>query len=611
MRFILSLAAMLAVGALAATGISELEPSPEGGKVVRDSQYQYLMTADHVGWDQFNQIHQSNEWQTPDVDTLNVVNEGALWIKVPLKPPAGSNEDWRLEVRWPQISRIDMAAWYSDQTLGEVHHAGKDVALAELEFAHKNIVFPVHLTLDNPTTLYLRIADREFIYLPMVLSSAEAYESYDTTRLVLFSMAFGILAVMILYNCSLYLAVRDRMYLFYTNAVFSSLLYLLAVSGYGRLVLWAGNNWLDAHASVVFAAYCFLSVAYFFRVFLDLPRYGGWVLKANTFFLLSFSAVLVGTITPHAAYAMAFLGPLAMSSTFVGFATAISVWRRGNASAKYFILAWTGVSVSTLYMILTLRGSIDYFPALEYSQTVAFVLEVVLLSLALADRIRRQRLAKEEAQASLLQMQEEANTKLEARVELRTRELESAMVDLKSANRELSNLTKIDPLTQVNNRRHFDETGKTEIVRAQRTGRPLSVVMVDIDHFKSINDTYGHVVGDKCLKLVAKCISQHVGRAADVVARYGGEEFALILPETEESDAFTLADRIRIAIEDLALIYDGNTIRMTASLGVCGRVPRQQETLNTLVNDADKALYQAKASGRNQVIMDAVGALSG
>ncbi|MEX1033122.1 MAG: diguanylate cyclase [Cellvibrionaceae bacterium] len=591
---------LTAAGALATAGASKLAPVPEAGRVVGKAHFEYLMTPGDIGWDRFEEIHQRQDWQAPEVNSLNMVNRGTLWVKLPLQPPR-SHRDWRLEVQWSDFRRIDLVTWDPVRGMGEIQTAGKHIPLGETQTPQKNVVFPIQLPLDTATTLYLRIEDRTFIHLPMMLFTAEAHESYSVKRLIVFSMVIGIMAVMILYNLSLYLAVRDRMYLFYTNVVFSTLLYLLAYNGYGRIVLWEGNEWLETYASSLFAAYAFLSVAYFFRVFLDLRRYGGWVLHANTFYLIGFSLVLVTTLTPLRIFAIALLGPLAISSSFVGFAAAVSVWRRGNASAKYFILAWTAVSVSTALLTLNLMGKLEYYPALEYSQALSFVAEMVLLSLALADRIRRQRIAKEQAQAELLKMQEYANSSLEAQVQLRTRELESAMVDLKNANRELSKLTKVDPLTQVANRRHFDEAGENEVTVARKKGRPLSVVMVDIDHFKAINDAHGHLVGDKCLKLVAKCISQNVGRPADLVARYGGEEFALILPDTDEANAVTLANRIRAAIDNVALIYDGRSIPMTASLGVTGRVPTQGDTLNSLVSEADKAMYQAKENGRNQV----------
>ncbi|MCW8194582.1 diguanylate cyclase [Proteobacteria bacterium 005FR1] len=605
MRFIPILLAALAVGTLASPDDSMLAPSSDRGESIRKTHLQYLLTPSSVGWEQFDEIRRRQDWQSPEVNTLNLLDSGAVWVKLPLKPPPAGEADWRLEVQRPDTPRVELATWSPDRGLGEVQKAGRDLPLGESASVHKNIVLPIHLPQGSSTTVYLRIESGGFIHLPMVLFSADTHQRYSIIRLVVFSMVFGVMAVMILYNLSLYLAVRDRMYLFYSNAVFSSLLYLLAVSGYGRIVFWAGNEWLEGRASAIFAAYCFLSVTYFFRIFLDLPRYGGWVSKTNTAFLLGFAGVLVGTLTPLAGWAVALLGPISIISSFVGFAATVSVWRRGSASAKYFMLAWTGVSISTGFVVANLMGIVEYFPALEYSQAISFLAEIVLLSLALADRIRRQRLAKEQAQAELLQMQEQANSKLEAQVALRTRELEAAMVDLKSANRELSKLTKADPLTKVSNRRHFDEIGEMEVARAKRTGQPVAVVMVDIDHFKSINDAHGHVVGDKCLKLVAQCISQNVGRVADVVARYGGEEFALILPDTDQSDACILADRIRKAIANLTLTYDGKTVRMTASLGVSGRVPDPGDTLTTLVKDADKALYRAKESGRNRVMTEA------
>jgi len=604
MRFFLTLTVMLAVGSTSANVTSELTPSPNGGQVVRASEYQYLTGSGNEGWDQFEQVRQSEEWQTPKIDTLNVDSQSTLWIRIPLTAAPAGYEEWRLEVRWPHLFNVEMAAWYPNQGLTKIHRAGKNVPLSEIEIAHKNIVFPVHLPSETPTTLYLKIAGSDLNYLPMMLFSTEAYENHNATRVAMFSMVFGILAVMILYNLSLYFAVRDKMYLFYSNTVFSSLLYILAVSGYGRILFWSENKWLDAHAFALFASYCFLSVTYFFRAFLDLSRYPGWVLKANTFMIVCYSTILVITATPFAVYGVILLGSLSGILGVTMLVSAISVWRRGNPSAIYFVISWTGVGISTTFMVLTLRGQINYFPALEYSQASGFVLEVVLLSLALADRIRRQRIAKEKAQSSLLELQDQTNKQLETQVDLRTHELESAMVDLKSANRELAKLTKLDPLTNVNNRRQFDTVAKREIAKAQHTGKPLSLMMIDIDHFKAVNDTYGHVVGDKCLKLVAKCISENLRGRSDMMARYGGEEFALILPETEESEAHALAERIRAEIEKLDLIYEGKTVHITASFGVFSCVLRGNETVNTLVEVADTALYQAKENGRNQVVMN-------
>ncbi len=552
-------------------------------------------------WGQIAQIHHNNAWQTPKIDTLNIRTNGTLWIRFNVTTNANSPQNWMLEVLWPHISLVELAVYSNQNTLSKVYRAGKSTPITE-DNAHKNIVLPLKLQEDT-TTVYLRIQDPNFIYIPLMLFSDKAYQKHDLTRTIMFSMVFGILLVMILYNLSLYFAVRDSMYLFYTNTVFSSFLYLLAVSGYGRLLLWPTNDWLNLHASPVFASYCFLSVTYFFRIFLDLPRYTNWLLKANTAMLIGLSAVLVFTLTPYLGYAMLLLGSLSGILGILAIVTSFVVWRRGNRSAIYFVVAWTGVAISTTFMVLTLQGEINYSPLLEYTQAGSFVLEIVLLSLALADRIRRQRIAKEAAQRSLLQLREKTNKELEDQVKLRTEELENAMTKLQVANSELAKLTKTDPLTGVNNRRQFDEVAEYEIARASRTGQPLSLMMVDIDHFKAINDNYGHQAGDRCLTLVASCIATNVRKPNDMVARYGGEEFALVLPETDEPGAHHLAERIRKAIENISVLHEGKSIKMTASIGVSTHQPSSEESTHKLIQLADTALYRAKENGRNQVAL--------
>ncbi|GAB1260540.1 sensor domain-containing diguanylate cyclase [Aurantivibrio plasticivorans] len=551
-------------------------------------------------WDQLDQIHRNHAWQEPKVDTLNITTNSTLWIRFDVTVNTKSEQNWMLEILWPHISLVEIAILDNQNTLSNIQRAGKSIPITE-GTSHKNIAFPLKLQTES-ATVYLKIEDQNFIYIPMMLFSDKAYQKHDLTRTIMFSMVFGILLVMILYNLSLYFAVRDSMYLFYTNTVFSSFLYLLAVSGYGRL-LWPTNDWLNLHASPVFASYCFLSVTYFFRIFLDLPRYTNWLLKANTGMLIGLTVVLLFTLTPFLGYAMLLLGSLSGILGILAIVTSFVVWRRGNRSAIYFVVAWTGVGISTTFMVLTLRGEINYSPLLEYSQAASFVIEIVLLSLALADRIRRQRIAKESAQKSLLQLQQKTNKELEDQVKLRTEELENAMTKLQVANSELAKLTKTDPLTGVNNRRQFDEVAEYEIARASRTGQPLSLMMVDIDHFKAINDNCGHQAGDRCLTLVASCIATNVRKPNDMVARYGGEEFALVLPETDEPGAHHLAERIRKAIENISVVHEGKSIKMTASIGVSTHQPSSEESTHKLIQLADTALYRAKENGRNQVAL--------
>jgi diguanylate cyclase (GGDEF)-like protein len=207
------------------------------------------------------------------------------------------------------------------------------------------------------------------------------------------------------------------------------------------------------------------------------------------------------------------------------------------------------------------------------------------LSLALADRMRLLMLENQ-------QIQEDMTHRLEQRVTERTSELEVA-------NRQLEALSSIDGLTAVFNRRFFDERLSEEAARCSRSG-PLSMLMIDVDRFKDLNDSLGHQAGDECLRRIADAISANVNRGADTVARYGGEEFTVILPDTDSKGACTMAERIRSCVDDgLGFCWNGELVPVTVSIGVATAAARQRLEPADLIGAADEALYEAKQGGRN------------
>lgn len=176
---------------------------------------------------------------------------------------------------------------------------------------------------------------------------------------------------------------------------------------------------------------------------------------------------------------------------------------------------------------------------------------------------------------------------------------------LEANNQQLQRLVCIDGLTQVANRRRFDEYLAIEWSRMAREQQPLSLILCDVDYFKLYNDTYGHLEGDTCLQQVAAAISRGLKRPADLVARYGGEEFAIVLPNTNPLGAFQVADKLRQEINQLMIPHTTSTVSdyLTLSLGVASTVPSQKFSIEQLMEAADKALYQAKKQGRNRVIV--------
>lgn len=179
------------------------------------------------------------------------------------------------------------------------------------------------------------------------------------------------------------------------------------------------------------------------------------------------------------------------------------------------------------------------------------------------------------------------------------------LMQLKQSQDQLARSARVDGLTQVNNRREFERSIETEWRRAQRSKRNLILIMIDIDHFKTFNDFYGHLAGDGCLRTVAQTIKKTVQRAQDMVCRYGGEEFAVILPDTDIDGATMLAERIRQAVTDLGIKHEKSDTAevITVSAGVASIKPAQGGTPHELIQLADKGLYAAKAGGRNQVAL--------
>jgi two-component system cell cycle response regulator len=164
---------------------------------------------------------------------------------------------------------------------------------------------------------------------------------------------------------------------------------------------------------------------------------------------------------------------------------------------------------------------------------------------------------------------------------------------------EIYRLTITDGLTGIANRRAFEERIKVEVYRALRYARPLSLVMFDLDHFKKVNDSYGHMAGDHVLKTVASTVGSRI-RAYDAFARYGGEEFALLLPETSKAGAAQVAEEIRVSVANTQFIFEDRVIPVTVSMGVAEVVP-EFRTHYELVKAADACLYGAKRDGRNRV----------
>ena len=226
---------------------------------------------------------------------------------------------------------------------------------------------------------------------------------------------------------------------------------------------------------------------------------------------------------------------------------------------------------------------------------------LMLLSFALANRINYERRLREyaqqessAAQRKLLAHQIRANEQLDRTVRERTAELEKA-------NARLKEMSSTDALTGLLNRRAFDEVSEAEYRRAIREQSSVAVLMIDLDHFKRINDQYGHHFGDLCLASAANVMQARLRRPPDIAARYGGEEFIVFLPGTDCGGAVRVAESLLAALA-MTEISDGDvSLKVSASIGVASHIPDISKSLHELMKLADENLYAAKANGRNRV----------
>lgn len=204
-----------------------------------------------------------------------------------------------------------------------------------------------------------------------------------------------------------------------------------------------------------------------------------------------------------------------------------------------------------------------------------------------------------EVNASLVQFE---NRKFNCSIVRDISERKRSEAALLALNEQIYLLSVTDDLTQIANRRYFVEVLDKEFQHAQTRQLPLSLVLIDIDHFKAFNDMYGHAQGDDCLRRVAATISAAMKAVGGLAARYGGEEFACILPGLSEAQARQVCERLRHTIEAQTITHGGSTFGVvTASIGVCGLEPLEHGHYDALFQEADRHLYRAKANGRNRV----------
>lgn len=556
-----------------------------------------------LDWEDVLSPGYADDWNGIEGDVPNLgYNDDAHWFDVRLDPAFAGEKDYMLEVQYPLLDDVVFHVLRGGRLERRVV-TGDRLPFGHRTLEHTTFVIPLELRGGEPCEVLLRIATSSAVQVPVVLWTADAFLGRVNHLYTINGIFYGVMISIMLYGLSLFITMRERNYLYFLGYIFSFTILMLAIDGMGYQYVWPDLPFLQEHMITVclgaVTAAALLFAANFLHLAENSPRLS---LLLRVLGGVATVATVAAWVVPYAEIIRAIL-MLPVLATVVVLAVATRLWRRGSRPAFLFCWAWIALLAGTCLMILAKLGLIPPSLLTENGPTLGMLAQAALMITAMAEDLKSSRHEQRAASEELLQVQEASSRKLREEVRRQTRQLQDMMRELAHVNEELDQHNKLDGLTGIFNRGAFDERLDMEHGRARRTGSDLSLLMVDIDLFKNVNDTYGHQAGDECLRQLAAVLEEESRRTTDFAARYGGEEFALILAETAGDAALAVAERVRAAVEAMPFEVEGVRVPITVSVGVGHLKPIEcpEDCEGAVVAMADAALYDAKRNGRNRV----------
>ncbi|MBA53656.1 MAG: diguanylate cyclase [Pseudomonadales bacterium] len=550
-----------------------------------------------------------NAWQHNNRQAFNHgYNDATWWLRISISNQEAWKLDRLLEISYPVLDYLSVYILGNNQQ--QTLHLGDKLPFDQRPINHRNFVMPLQWEPNETLTVYLSVRSSSSIQVPITLWEEQSFFNHDRTQTLIHGVYYGIMFVMVVYNLFVYLAVGERNYLYYVLFVCSMPLFLASLSGFAFQYLWPdATRWNDQAILVTLSAavaFGSLFTHNFLRLYeLKSPiRYAGFVCAGGAGIIMIMALLLPYNIVIRT------LIPFAGVVCCYGFSSGVFRWYSGGLSAKYYTIAWSSLLGGGIILAFSKYNLLPKNLFTDYATQIGSALEVTLLSFALAERINQERRMRFEAQQDALnterelrhareqalEIQKQATESLEHRVQERT-------IELEQLNKKLEELSDTDQLTGLKNRRFLDRVLEEEYARCSRYQHSMALLLMDIDHFKHFNDTYGHLIGDECLREVAQAIRKGLRWPSDRPTRYGGEEFCVLLPETAVEGALTVAERIRECVASMEFKVKNQSVPVTVSIGLMVTVPTTDNDCADMLAKADEALYQSKANGRNRVTL--------
>ncbi len=505
-------------------------------------------------------VFSSGEFSRSNSKTINFgIGSKPVWLHFEVQNRQQIKVLQRLSIETSWLDKIDLY-FVSAGHQPVVFKAGDASIFSARTIKDRFFQFDYNFSPGN-TSVYIRAQTPDPLVISIYLNSIDATYLRRSTYSYSYGFLYGGISVLMAYNLMLFFSLRNYKYLLYSLYLAFFMLTNLSYTGHAYKYLWPGSShWQLWSNPVLMILYSVTGLMFAVR-FLYLKKYSPKLYDAVIKLCISVVLLLLLSVltSNHLAalyIAFSFILVFAITMPLLGVASL----KTGSKSAKYFLMASVIHAVAAAITAMVVWGLVPYSVLGYRAIDIGMMLDAILLAMALAYQFRTVREEKLLAEK----------------------------------------LSQIDPLTQLNNRRAFHKFVTSMWSNSVRYQHHASVIIVDIDHFKRINDTYGHAQGDDVLIEVANTLSKGI-RNGDILARWGGEEFIVFLPDTKSADATLLAQRFCGDIESLQVKVATETISLTVSAGVADN-EYSSESLDKMISHADKNLYLAKKQGRNRVV---------
>ena len=484
--------------------------------------------------------------------TANVgFSRSAWWVRLTVRNQGAQARVLYLRQGYPLIDLIDVYQPVLPGTNGNWQHVatGDRRPFGSRPVAHRDFLFPLTLPADSEATVYLRYASQGPVDINLSLLDANKLAESLSREQLAYGVYFGCVFMLLVWSGLVFVAVRDRAFLAYFGYVSTFGIYMAVNTGFAFQYFWPDSpGWGNACLPVLLC----LSLITALEFSTTILRARDYTPRLNLIAraLQGIAAVAIA-LTPFIDYAMLIkpLTFLILIAVVFMIALGVNCLLAGSRPARFYVVAWGAFLAGSVVFLLKNFGVVPHTFMSQHAWQIGALLEMILLSMTLSSRMN-----------------------------------------------ELKHQSRTDALTLLGNRRLFDDRLPIEFSQARGANRPLSLLVLDIDNFKTYNDRLGHTLGDEAIKMVGGALRRYA-RKPVLACRYGGDEFCVILPGTGAETAAAIAERLRASVEASGSDERG----ITVSIGYASLAGEQFPSADKLFDAADAALYVAKQAGRNRV----------